>query len=87
MDYTVEIYKTDRRRKDGRRLMEKREYKDSNFETLKRCFESLTVSGKYVVEIHQTYVTKRNAMTGVEFKERYDVPYFCSPSSETYWSM
>jgi len=22
-----------------------------------------------------------------EFTERYDTPYYCSPSSETYWSM
>jgi hypothetical protein len=26
-------------------------------------------------------------MGGAEFKERYDTPYYCSPSSETYWSM
>jgi len=26
-------------------------------------------------------------MTGKTYKERYDTPYFCSPSSETFWSM
>jgi len=26
-------------------------------------------------------------MTGAEFQERYDTPYYCSPSSETYYSM
>jgi hypothetical protein len=26
-------------------------------------------------------------MGGAEFKERYDTPYYCSPSSESYWSM
>lgn len=86
MDYTVEIYKIDRRKKDGMRLMEKTDYKDIEFESLKANFETLTYSGKYEVKIHQTYVTKRNVMTGVEFKERYDTPYYCSPSSETYWS-
>jgi hypothetical protein len=30
-------------------------------------------------------VTRKNAMTGAEFQERADTPYFCSPSSETYW--
>jgi hypothetical protein len=25
-------------------------------------------------------------MGGAEFQERYDTPYYCSPSSETYWS-
>jgi hypothetical protein len=36
--------------------------------------------------IFETMVTKTNIMTGVEFKERYDTPYYCSASSETYWS-
>jgi hypothetical protein len=31
-------------------------------------------------------VTRKNYMTGVEFQERVDTPYYCSPSSETYWS-
>jgi hypothetical protein len=41
---------------------------------------------KYRMELHETYVTRRNMMTGAEFQERYDTPYYCSPSSETYWS-
>ena len=32
-------------------------------------------------------VTKDNMMSGKEYQERYDTPHFCSPSSETYWSM
>ena len=31
-------------------------------------------------------VTRKNFMTGKEFQERADTPYYCSPSSETYWS-
>jgi hypothetical protein len=42
---------------------------------------------KFRYSIFETMVTKKNAMTGVEFKERYDTPYCCSPSSETYFSM
>jgi hypothetical protein len=30
-------------------------------------------------------VTRKNALTGAEFQERADTPYYCSPSSETYW--
>ena len=41
----------------------------------------------YRYEIHETYVTKRNLMGGAEFRERYDTPHYCSPSSESYWSM
>lgn len=32
-------------------------------------------------------VEKVNMMTGEKYMERSDTPYYCSPSSETYWSM
>jgi hypothetical protein len=32
-------------------------------------------------------VKKHNLMGGGEFTERYDTPHFCSPASESYWSM
>ncbi len=32
-------------------------------------------------------VTRKNLMTGLEFQEDVNTPYFCSPASETYWSM
>ena len=32
-------------------------------------------------------VTKKNMMSGKEFVEKVNTPYYCSPSSETYWSM
>ena len=32
-------------------------------------------------------VKKTNAITGEEFMEPANRPYYCSPSSETYWSM
>ena len=41
----------------------------------------------FVVYVYETYVTRKNFMNGVEFKERYDTPSYCSPSSESYWSM
>jgi nitrate reductase cytochrome c-type subunit len=34
-----------------------------------------------------TYVERTNLMTGEKFMESVDTPYYCSPSSETYWSM
>ena len=39
------------------------------------------------VYVYETYVTRKNLMGGREFQERYDTPYYCSPSSEYYWSM
>jgi|TARA_B110000444_G_scaffold252198_1_gene281146 hypothetical protein len=32
-------------------------------------------------------ITKKNMMNGKEFKETVNTPHYCSPSSETYWSM
>ncbi len=32
-------------------------------------------------------VVKRNLITGEEFTEPTNRPYYCSPSSESYWSM
>ena len=83
MDYTVELYKLDRRTKEGRKLTYKTDYTDVTLDQMERMYP---VRKGYVREIRETYVTRRNALTGKEFKERYDTPYFCSPSSESYWS-
>jgi hypothetical protein len=32
-------------------------------------------------------VTRVNMMSGLEYQERRDTPIYCSPASETYWSM
>lgn len=32
-------------------------------------------------------VERTNIMTGEKFMEAEDTPYFCSPSSESFWSM
>lgn len=84
--YTVEIYKADKRTKAGERLISKTDYTDDNKSTLEKKVQDLLASNERY-EIHETYVTRTNAMSGEEFKERYDRPYYCSPRSETYWSM
>jgi hypothetical protein len=86
--YTVEIYKKDARTKKGERLVQKQDYDTDNLSMLEHTVKhTWRVSQGYRYEIHETYVTRRNLMGGAEFKERYDTPYYCSPSSETYWSM
>lgn len=89
MDYTVEVYKRDARTKKGERLVKKTDHTGSaSREDLKHLYETTWFAKDgYRFEIHETYVTKRNLMGGAEFTERYDTPYYCSPSSETYWSM
>ena len=83
--YTVEIYKADRRVKEGRRLLEKRDFEPVTRDYIDTVVEGLQATG-ITVELHETFVTKKNLMGGKEFTERYDTPYFCSPSSESYWS-
>jgi len=84
--YTVEIYKTDKRTKAGERLVQKKDYATDNRSTLELSVRAHLQKGERY-EIQETYVTRKSLMNGAEFKERYDTPYYCSPSSETYWSM
>ena len=88
--YTLELYKTDARTKSGERLVEKRDGCGALGSSKLPCelhYAKMYPAPKWRVEIHETMVTKRNILNGKEFKERYDTPYYCSPSSETYWSM
>ena len=87
--YTVEIYKKDLRKKSGERLYAKVDYPVAD--DLAQLEQDMTrvwrASKGFRVIVHETYVTKTNLMGGAEFKERYDTPHYCSPASESYWSM
>lgn len=88
MQYTVEIYKKDKRVKTGERLVSKKDYDTDNLSMLEHTVKhTYRASQGFRYEIHETYVTRKNLMSGKEYKERYDTPHFCSPSSESYWSM
>ena len=83
--YTVEIYRADRRVKAGEKLVFKQDLDQDREEVERMAKRSCKPNERY--EIHETYVTRKNMMNGQLFQERYDTPYYCSPSSETYWSM
>jgi hypothetical protein len=86
--YTVEVFKADKRTKSGERRVLKQDYDTENLSMLEHTVKHTWLKSQgYRYEIHETYVTRKNMMNGAEFKERYDTPYYCSPSSETYWSM
>ena len=91
MLYTIEIYKTDKRTKMGQRLIGKYDYDRKDRASMEREVKELYPTYKtkdgYFFNIVETFVTKKNMMTGQTFQERYDTPYYCSPSSESYWSM
>ena len=85
-NYTVEVYKQDRRLKKGERMVLTIDYENVTKNGIETYCKKNYSLPRYRFEIHETFVTRKNFLTGVEFKERYDVPYFCSASSETYWS-
>lgn len=98
--FTVEVFKKDKRiksrsktvrwgnNKPGLKFVLKQDYEGKTKEELEAiCSYNYPESKKFVTEIHETYVTRKNMMSGTEYQERYDLPYYCSPSSESYWSM
>ena len=90
-DYTITVIKVDRRYREGERRVETRDYEQKDFawmlEELKILRHRDYPGSRYRLELTETYVTRRNLMTGGEYQERFDTPHSCSPSSETYWSM
>jgi hypothetical protein len=42
---------------------------------------------EYYAKNIERMVEKTNMMNGKKFMESINTPYYCSPSSETYWSM
>jgi len=87
MMYTVEIYKTDARTRSGERLVSKTDHDVTESSMLEHTVRhTYRASQGYRYEIHETLVTRTNLLSGQEFQERYDTPYYCSPSSESYFS-
>jgi len=86
--YTVELYKADKRKKSGERLVKKVDHSTHSQTVLAEVYAKKYPASKgYRYEIHETMVEKTNMMGGGKFTERYDTPYYCSPASESYWSM
>ena len=98
--FTVEVYKRDKRitkrsesvrwgnNKPGLRFIEKIDLEEKPLAIVEDlCKKHYPESKKFVTEIYETYVSRKNLMSGKEYQERYDRPHYCSPSSESYWSM
>lgn len=84
--YTVEVWRQDRRTRTGLRLVLKEDYATDDLRMLSQSVRETWPQPQFQFLIHQTWVTRRNAMTGELYQERYDTPRSCSPSSETYWT-
>lgn len=89
-DYTIQVYRIDRRRKDGQTLAFTRDIENSTIQEMESFVEALMKDydpKKHLVECHETWVERTNVMSGAKFMERFDTPYCASPRSETYFSM
>jgi hypothetical protein len=93
-EYTFEIYKKDARikkderygrNKKGLRFVEVKDFAPVTQAYIETLADDFRKEG-LVVYVFETFVTRKNLIGGKEYQERYDTPYYCSPSSETFWS-
>jgi len=85
--YTAEIYKQDRRTRQGERLVRKQDFTAPRGLLRNLLREEYPREQGYRVELHETFVTRFNCQSGRQYQERYDTPRACSPASDLYWSM
>ena len=86
-EYEFLTFKTDRRTKKGEKLVDRYTKVFATAEDAQTYFERLPKKVGERVECHQKWVVRKNLLSGKEFYEAWDTPDFCSPSSESYWSM
>lgn len=90
-DYTMYIYKTDRRTKTGERLVSTTVWTGRNNDGMIReargLFHLYSPRLGYRFEWFPKMVTVKNLMTGENVQIDRDTPWCCNPASETYWSM
>ena len=90
-DYTMYIYKADRRTKTGERLFSTTVWTGRDEAGMRReCNELYNLypaTGGWRFECIPTMKTVKNLMTGVDVQIAHDTPRSCDPSSELYWTM
>ena len=91
-DWTLYIYKQDRRTKTGERIVSTTVWRDRTKASMVREVHELVFSGLYPVpmfrfEYHPAMKTVKNLMTGEDVMIPSDTPWCCNPANETYWSM
>jgi hypothetical protein len=91
-DWTVAVYKTDRRCKAGERFIAKYPFSGMDRETVDRELKELSAQlypakDGWRFDVQERYMTVRSLMTGKEVQIEADTPWCCNPASESYWSM
>ena len=89
-DYTMYIYKADKRTKTGERLVSTTVWTDRTAEGMKREINGLywlyLPKDGYRFECLPKMKTVTNLMTGKAIQIDRDTPWCCNPASESYWS-
>lgn len=91
-DWTVEIYKLDRRYKDGQRIERvlsfNNETKDWAERTVKALQDGYYNPSQYCIRWFNKFTTVKSLMTGKDVEIRTeDRGTVCDPSQERFWSM
>lgn len=88
-DYTLYIYKTDKRFKSGERPVSTTVWRDRTEAVMEAEIVNLRgmyPSALYRIEYFPTQITVKNFMTGQNIEIDRDTPWSCNPASESYWS-
>ncbi len=90
-EWTMYIYKTDRRTKSGERAVSTTFWRNRDEAEMKRevrelQYELYPTRLGFRIEFHPKMVTVKNLMTGKDMQIEADTPWSCNPASETYWS-
>ena len=89
-NWTMYIYKNDRRCTTGQRLFSTTVWRDRDEATMVREVQELAQlypTSQFQIMFCPTTRTVRNLMTGEMVEIAHDTPRSCDPSSELYWSM
>jgi hypothetical protein len=90
-DYTMYIYKADKRTKTGERLFSTTVWTNRDDNGMRRevaaLFDLYPPSKGWRFDWTPSMKTVKNLMTGADVEIAHDTPRGCDPSSELYWSM
>jgi hypothetical protein len=88
-DYTLYIYKTDRRYRRGERPVSTTVWRDrteADMEAEIVDLRGMYPSSLYRIEYLSARITVKNLMTGLDIEIDRDTLWSCNPASESFWS-
>jgi hypothetical protein len=90
-DYTLYIYKADKRTKSGERLFSTTVWPNMDRDGMNRAVTELyplyKATDGWRMEAVPKMITVKSLMTGQDVEIPHDTPWSCNPASESYWSM